>query len=256
MDIGGKLRQARLESGLSQRQLCGDVITRNMLSLIENGSARPSMDTLVYLAGQLGKPVSYFLEDGAAVSSNEACMKAAKEAYRAGKFAEAMEVLKEYSSPDELFDDEFGLLKTLILLSWAEQVLDRPAHARELLEEVQIAANTTCYETNELRMRRLLLLAQVSQRPVELPADDRALLCRARMALESGDADRCVVLLNACEERESTDWRYLRAEAAFSMGEYQLAAEHYPQDCYAQLEECYRNLGNYKKAYEYACKQR
>ena len=39
MDIGSRIKQARLEAGLSQRQLCGDTITRNMLSLIENGTA-------------------------------------------------------------------------------------------------------------------------------------------------------------------------------------------------------------------------
>ena len=38
MELGEKLRQARLEAGLTQRQLCGDQITRNMLSLIENGA--------------------------------------------------------------------------------------------------------------------------------------------------------------------------------------------------------------------------
>ena len=46
MTLGEKIRQARLDAHLSQRELCGDVITRNMLSQIENGSARPSMDTL------------------------------------------------------------------------------------------------------------------------------------------------------------------------------------------------------------------
>jgi len=58
MELGDKLRQARIEAGLSQRQLCGEEITRNMLSLIENGSAKPSMKTLQYLAGRLGKTVS------------------------------------------------------------------------------------------------------------------------------------------------------------------------------------------------------
>lgn len=43
MELGEKLRLARLEAGLSQRALCGDEITRNMLSRIENGAARPSM---------------------------------------------------------------------------------------------------------------------------------------------------------------------------------------------------------------------
>ena len=46
MTIGEKIRLARQEAGLSQRQLCGQQVTRNMLSQIENGSARPSVDTL------------------------------------------------------------------------------------------------------------------------------------------------------------------------------------------------------------------
>ena len=62
MEIGMRIKQARLEMGLSQRQLCGDVITRNMLSLIESGKAKPSMDTLSYLAEKLGKPMGYFLD--------------------------------------------------------------------------------------------------------------------------------------------------------------------------------------------------
>ena len=63
MELGEKLKQARLEAGVSQRQLCGEVITRNMLSRIENGFARPSMDTLRQFAQRLGKPISYFLEE-------------------------------------------------------------------------------------------------------------------------------------------------------------------------------------------------
>ena len=54
MSLGEKLRQARLEAGLSQRALCGEEITRNMLSQIEHGTARPSMDTLRALALRLG----------------------------------------------------------------------------------------------------------------------------------------------------------------------------------------------------------
>ena len=57
MELGQLLKQARLEAGLSQRQLCGSEITRNMLSQIENGSAHPSMATLRYLAGRLNKPI-------------------------------------------------------------------------------------------------------------------------------------------------------------------------------------------------------
>ena len=250
MDIGSKLRQARLDAGLSQRQLCGDVITRNMLSLIENGSARPSMDTLAYLAERLGKPMSFFLGEKTA---NAACMEKARQAYTQGRYADGEAILKEYK-PDGVQDDEFGLLSLLILLEMAEEALDRPPYARELLDRA--AEIQTCYLTPELKQRRLLLLADVSQEPVALPINDRPLLCRAQNALKEGNATRCVALLEACEDREKVRWKYLRAEAAFALEDYAVAAEHYPQACYARLEACYRNLGDYKLAYEYACKQR
>lgn len=256
MDIGKRLRQARLEAGLSQRQLCGDAITRNMLSLIENGSARPSMDTLAYLAEQLGKPISFFLEETPALSANAACMENARAAYAKGEFADAETFLQKYCGPDGAMDNEFGLLKTLVLLSLAEAALDRPIYAKELLKEAGVAMGRTCYATRELEQRRLLLLSEVSQAPVELPEDDRPLLCRAQNALKEGNGARCVALLEACEDHQSPRWHYLRAEAAFALEDYAQAAEHYPQDCYAKLEACYRNLGDYKMAYEYACKQR
>ncbi len=79
MALGEKLRQARLEAGLSQRQLCGDQITRNMLSQIENGAANPSMATLQYLSQKLGKPVGYFLEDSAADAAFAPCPEIAEQ---------------------------------------------------------------------------------------------------------------------------------------------------------------------------------
>ncbi|MBQ9167969.1 MAG: helix-turn-helix transcriptional regulator, partial [Oscillospiraceae bacterium] len=81
MELGQRIRQARLEAGLSQRQLCGDEITRNMLSQIENGSAHPSMTTLRYLAERLGKSISYFLEEEAVTSPNQSVMAQARQSY-------------------------------------------------------------------------------------------------------------------------------------------------------------------------------
>ena len=60
MTMGERLRRAREEAGLSQRQVCGDQITRNQLSQLEHDRVGPSVETLRYLAGQLGRPVSYF----------------------------------------------------------------------------------------------------------------------------------------------------------------------------------------------------
>ncbi len=123
MELGQRLRQARLEAGLSQRQLCGQQLTRNMLSLIENGSARPSMDTLKYLAGQLGKPVAYFLEEET-VSPNRARLAAARNAFSAGAYRDALAILEACQAPDPHFDAERYLLETLCAIA-----LNRPSQA-------------------------------------------------------------------------------------------------------------------------------
>ena len=104
MELGQRIKDARTRLGLSQRQLCGDVITRNMLSQIENGAARPSMDTLSYLAKQLGKPVSYFLEEDAVISPNQERMRKARQAFAAGNFEKAAALLDQYLDPDEALD--------------------------------------------------------------------------------------------------------------------------------------------------------
>ena len=118
MELGQLLKQARLESGLSQRQLCGEKITRNMLSQIENGSAKPSMDTLRYLAQRLEKPVSWFLEEEGAVSPNAQVMAAARETFRQGAAEECRRHLAAYREPDTLFDPEYRLLQALTLLAF------------------------------------------------------------------------------------------------------------------------------------------
>ena len=107
--LGEKLKQARLEAGLSQRQLCGDTITRNMLSQIENGSARPSMDSLAYFAQRLGKPISFFLEESPIELPNQGVMEQA----RAASGVHRLKVLEQYQSPDAVYDPERWLLEML-----------------------------------------------------------------------------------------------------------------------------------------------
>lgn len=59
--IGQKIKEARLEMGLSQRQLAGDDISRAYISILEKGTATPSDKVLHVIATRLGKPVDFFL---------------------------------------------------------------------------------------------------------------------------------------------------------------------------------------------------
>lgn len=263
MELGEKLKQARLEAGLSQRQLCGDVITRNMLSQIENGSANPSMGTLNYLAARLGKPVSFFLEEDAVTSPNQRAMDAARVAFTAGEWENLEAALKEYRGPDPVFDLEYELLSRLSALTGAERALEqnKPRLAVQYLEKTGRIHGGYC--SGELERRRLLLLAQAQPKNRVkicrmLPGLDEELMLRAEAALEQGDAQRCEHLLESVENREKR-WQILRGEAYMMRKMYRSAIDCFlkaEEESAARLERCYRELGNYERAYYYACRQR
>jgi len=262
MELGEKLRSARQEAGLSQRQLCGDIITRNMLSQIEHGTARPSMDTLRALALRLEKPVSFFLEEDAAISPNKALMEQARKADP----AQGWKILKEFQHPDPVLEWEWKYRSCLAGLETAKQALEEGKHlyARQLLEE----AAEFDHGIPELERRRLLLLAKIPGTDLadiipRLPSLDEELLLRAEAALAGKDSDRAMELLSAMDDREDPRRNLLMGQSQMEKKEYAAAAEclekaqnAYPQPCLPLLEICFRELGDYKKAYEYACKQR
>ena len=104
MTLGQKIKAARLERGMTQKELVGDYITRNMLSKIENDSATPSVRTLEYLARALDLPTSYFLSD-AAVSDGTAPdgLDEARSAFRACRWLDCLAALEaEGFSQEEL----------------------------------------------------------------------------------------------------------------------------------------------------------
>ena len=220
MELGEKILQARKNAGLSQRQLCGDRITRNMLSQIEHGTAKPSMETLKYLASQLGKPVSYFLEEGLDTAPLEAI----------SKLRQAEAALKE----------------------------GKHRYAAQLLEAVET-------EMPELIRTKQLLLAKLpgaDARKIceELPGLDEELYLRARAAFSQGALERCLHLLESMEEREHS-WHLLRGRLCMEQKQYKTAIGYLlrteqTKAVFQLLEQCYRELDDYKQAYFYAVKQK
>lgn len=264
MELGQRLKKARLELGLSQRQLCGDVITRNMLSQIENGSARPSMDTLRYLAGELGKPLSYFLEEDAVTSPNQTLMDRARQEPDSKK---VLEILAEYRAPDAVFDREKELLMRLATLDLAEEAArdGRTIYAAGLLEELGPLEGGYC--ADDLERRRLLLLAQVKPQMLEavcekLPSLDGELRLRAKAALNRGEHTRAGALLDSVEHQDE-GWHFLRGQVYLAQKDYEnalrcfrVAEESHRDAIYPLMEQCAREMEDYKLAYEYACKQK
>ncbi len=263
MEFGQRIRQARLESGLSQRQLCGGVITRNMLSQIENGTARPSMDTLSYLARQLGKPISWFLEESAVTSPNQTVMEQARRFFGAGSFDQVIAVLQDYREPDAVFDweKEYLFIRSLLQISMQAIKEDRKPYARQLLQEAAQAGEKTPYYSRETEGLLQLLLAQAGENAV-LPNVDDALLAHAKQAVHQQDWEKAGRLLDACEGTDAL-WQLLRGQVFYWQKNYaqaviclKAAEDTYLQAAVPLLEQCYRAMEDYKMAYYYACKQK
>lgn len=265
MELGQRIRRTRLDLGMSQRQLCGDKITRNMLSLIENGSARPSMDTLCYLAERLHKPVSFFLEEQAVTSMNQDRMARA----RTASPQEVLEIFDHYRQPDPVFDRERYLLEALSCLTLAQKALENRDRflAKQYLQRAAEAGKNTPYYTEEQERKRLLLLFQAdpdraSEIVKALPSLQAEVRLRAQAHFQQKDYEACAKLLDAFPEEDGKS-SLLRGDCAMAQKDYALAVTYYqkaetfyPHLVYPKLESCYKALEDYKMAYEYACKQR
>lgn len=101
MTLGQKVKEARITKQMTQRELAGDFITRNMLSQIENDNATPSIKTIEYIASVLDKPISYFMNDD---NSNQvSIIQELLVQYKAKKYYECMKLI-ETSLQDNLTD--------------------------------------------------------------------------------------------------------------------------------------------------------
>ena len=69
--IGSNIKALRQSKELTQSDLAGDEITRNMISLIESGNANPSLKTLEHLSEKLEVPMSFFFIDDESQSSDQ-----------------------------------------------------------------------------------------------------------------------------------------------------------------------------------------
>ena len=165
MTLGEKIRQVRLERGLTQKH-CGRPHHEESASQIENDLAQPSMRTLEYLAAGLGVDAGWLMtqEDG---DTAQARLTEARDLFREGRWAECME------RTGTLTGEEALLMRSICARRLAEQALDDErfseagAYAEQALEcnarclypepSLQIAAagiSARCAAAEKKRHRR------------------------------------------------------------------------------------------------------
>ena len=121
-ELGKRLKAARLAKKMTQSDVVGTFITRNMLSQIESGTATPSMNTLEYLAGVLEIPMDRLFDDPETVHppGGSAVLTEAKCHLREHRY-EAVLALEDASGQVE---DELPALRSIAGLVLARRIAD------------------------------------------------------------------------------------------------------------------------------------
>ena len=287
MNIGQKIKMIRTEKLMTQSELAGGVITRNMLSQIENGVANPSLSTVQYIAERLGVPASYLLTEGAEefVYQKTRVMKNIKRAYSDKNFEMCREMC--LSSFDEL-DDELELILTDCCVGASVEYIKegKLRLACEMLDEAVRHSKMTIYSTVTQLNRAYLMFYLLKKISPSLDSDEidteisedllhpslfGDVFCKYVTVVFGNDdvTDIDELMFNSSEELSDDDKLYiahLRARIYMQNGDYKKASvtlrsimdgDTVPQRlllyiCCADIEKCYKELEDYRWAYEFS----
>jgi len=160
MELGYKIRSLRKKQGLTQSDLAGERITRNMLSKIENGEALPSLETLFYIASRLNTSPGFLLsdEEDSFEFEKAACQRELKAAMKAGKYREYVNLWKKKLGR---YDDElaFGLSYAYYRIGAAHTYSGEMRSAEEALMTALEYSEKTVYKTDFIKAGCILLLS-------------------------------------------------------------------------------------------------
>lgn len=153
MQIGEKIKRLRCAKLMTQSELVGGEITRNMLSRIENGAAQPSMSTVKYIAERLNVSAGFLLadEDDEVLYFKSAEIGNIKKAYADKDYSLCREMCKN----SEWSDDELMLILAESTAYVAIEAFSRGnlRDAAELFDEAIKCSSQTIYDKSALISR-------------------------------------------------------------------------------------------------------
>ena len=151
MNIGEKIKRLRTSKLMTQSELAGTEITRNMLSRIENGAAQPSLDTLRYIAKKLNVSPGFLLADAGDeyMYLKHTEMNGIKTAYFAGDYQICRDICMNSSS---YADDEVQMILAECNHEIAKEEFRKGSlrSACEYFDMALEACSATIYNTNHI----------------------------------------------------------------------------------------------------------
>ena len=281
MTLGEKLRQLRQGLGMTQKELAGDRITRNMLSQIESGAASPSMKTLQYLADRLGVSVASLMDPADSASS----LDAARRRFRAEDYEQAIALAEKAGGASE--ERRILLANAKFRLSVERLKQGYIQESEELARAALRDNDKSIYASESMHFKLLTMLAicevQKGDAPESFVKDAKAayteagweaiyhiLLARELMKRNRlHDAEQELWLVTVLPDRERPLFWITRGEIALRQDkagealsclqraeETEIPGAGLRRELYSLLETLYRETEDYQNAYLYAAKLR
>ena len=171
VELGKRIKEARLARKMTQSDVVGDFITRNMLSQIESGTANPSVKTLTYLAKVLQLPVNYLLPDELetydtseeTVNADFEALVKMQNAYKREDYITAAKLAEEHLESDSVICDEANAILARSYLEAAKKS-ENPREALGYLKKAQEAADKGIFKSREIRTAVLVLTDELSEK--------------------------------------------------------------------------------------------
>lgn len=282
MEIGEKIRSLRLYKKMTQAELAGDQITRNMLSLIENGSALPSIPTVMYLSDRLGVPVGVLLsrENEELFYKKLMEIPKIKQIYASGEYRLCYDICTNLS--DDQLDDEICLILSkccffiakesfyLGKLHQSVRFFDKACEysQRSIYDGSQMLSMISIYFEYLLRLSPSLASEngnEAYQGPY-LCADSFGRYALVIKGIESESENSECVCPDIVTEKDNGFYDHIKAKIKMVNGDYVSARNLLKKlinsdvldcrvvmyDIFKDLETCCRETEDYKGAYEYS----
>ncbi|MBR6044116.1 MAG: helix-turn-helix transcriptional regulator [Ruminococcus sp.] len=162
-ELGRRIKEARLAKKLTQAEVVGDFITRNMLSQIESGAALPSVKTLQYLSKVLEVPMSQLMPEEENNTDSASDYIRLRSSFEQGAYEQLA------NSPEITgFEDELSAMRALAHLELARSYdytdivsLQQAADHAKLASQF---AEKGIFSNEAVRSEALLLLAAIAQK--------------------------------------------------------------------------------------------
>ncbi len=280
MNIGERIKKLRSAKMLTQAELAGDKITRNMLSRIENGAALPSLSTVTYLAARLGVPAGFLMaEDGDEFYYKKMnSMPNIKRAFVAGDFKICRDMCAELGGAD----DETLALSCLCSFNLAKEKFfeGKLGESTELFEDVILHCDDSIYPNDAMREKSAVYLSYMHEIspsvgselgsdaiPPEALSDPFCRYYAALRALDGKNGGAAAALyLEGVGSEEHQYAAHIRARVAIDKHDHRAAYSELRElltselelsapmmyFIFSDLEKCCSEMSDYRGAYEYS----